>query len=141
VLILDTDATSVWLDRRDVLRDRLERRFTNPGSERRVTTVVSFQETVRGWLAKIHRARNAQEIVRGYASLLADLNGYRMFDVLPFTRAAQDRFEDFRRQRIRVPTMDLRIACVALVNNATLLTRNVRDFRQIPGLTFEDWAR
>jgi tRNA(fMet)-specific endonuclease VapC len=141
VFILDTDAMTVWLDPRDALRDQLERRFSSPDSPRRVTTVVSFQETVRGWLAKIHRARKAEQIVREYANLLDDLSGYQMFEVLPYTRSAHERFEAFRRQKVRVPTMDLRIACIALVNNATLLTRNLRDFRQVPALTFEDWAR
>jgi predicted nucleic acid-binding protein len=36
--------------------------------------------------------------------------------------------------------MDLRIASVALVSNATLLTRNLRDFRHVPDLAVEDWT-
>lgn len=141
MLILDTDATSVWLDPRDPLRVHLERRFVGAGAERRVTTVVSYQEQMRGWLAKLHRARKPEELIREYVNLLDALHGYRAFEVRPYDRAAHVRFEDFRRQKIRVSTMDLRIACVTLANGGTLLTRNVRDFRQVPGLSFEDWSR
>jgi tRNA(fMet)-specific endonuclease VapC len=35
---------------------------------------------------------------------------------------------------------DLLIASIALAHRATLVTRNVRDFRQIPGLQVENWA-
>ena len=35
--------------------------------------------------------------------------------------------------------MDLKIASIVLVHNATLLTRNFKDFRPIPGLKAEDW--
>lgn len=37
--------------------------------------------------------------------------------------------------------MDLRIACIALVTSSTLLSRNLRDFRKVPGLAVEDWTR
>ncbi len=33
----------------------------------------------------------------------------------------------------------LRIACIALAPAATLLTRNLVDFAQIPGLRFGSW--
>ena len=36
-------------------------------------------------------------------------------------------------------TMDLKIAAIALVNDATLLTANKRDFEQVEGLRFENW--
>lgn len=35
--------------------------------------------------------------------------------------------------------MDLKIASITLVNNATLLTRNRSDFDRVPGLQTEDW--
>jgi len=35
---------------------------------------------------------------------------------------------------------DLLSACIALANRATLVTRNLKHFRQVPGLKIENWA-
>jgi tRNA(fMet)-specific endonuclease VapC len=35
--------------------------------------------------------------------------------------------------------LDLKIASVALANNATLLSRNLQDYQKVPGLRVVDW--
>jgi tRNA(fMet)-specific endonuclease VapC len=51
----------------------------------------------------------------------------------------QHEYEELRRQRIRVGTQDLRIAAIVLSIDGILVTRNQRDFAQVPGLMLQDW--
>jgi tRNA(fMet)-specific endonuclease VapC len=41
---------------------------------------------------------------------------------------------------LRVDTMDLRMASIALSRGLVLLTRNAADFAKVPGLVIEDWT-
>ncbi len=62
-------------------------------------------------------------------------------NVLSFDERAQDCFAALRKQGVRVSTMDLRIASVAFATGSILLSRNLTDFRRIPGLIVDDWTR
>jgi tRNA(fMet)-specific endonuclease VapC len=48
-------------------------------------------------------------------------------------------FLAWRAAKIRIGTNDLRIAAICLANQAKLVTRNARDYAQVPGLNLEVW--
>jgi len=59
-------------------------------------------------------------------------------EVLSWETPAADLFVRARQDGVRIGSMDLKIACIALAHSATLLTRNTSDFAKVPGLTFEN---
>ncbi len=65
---------------------------------------------------------------------------YHNIEVLGFDDRAASEFQRLRSLKIRIGTMDLKIAAIAFSHNATLLTRNLVDFQQVPGLKVEDWS-
>jgi len=138
--LLDTDHIS-FLQRRSgpeyaVLATRVAQRspadFAFP--------VVSFHEQILGAHTFISRARTAGNVIRGYQLLMEILQGFTAAPVLPFDVAAATVCDGLQAQQVRVATMDLRIAAMALSRGLVLLTRNVRDFSRVPGLVTEDWT-
>ena len=103
-------------------------------------SIVSFHEQMLGGHAFLNRARTAAQLVRGYSLLMNTLQTFMTMPVLPFVAAAAGVFDGLQAQRIRVSTMDLRIAAIALSQGLILLTRNVRDFGRVPALVTEDWT-
>jgi len=87
------------------------------------------------------RAKSLAQQVEAYAKLKVHLVSYRNILVLDFDESAANEFQRPRRLRIRIGTMDLRIAAIVLAQDATLLSRNLSDFRKVPGLKVEDWTR
>lgn len=67
------------------------------------------------------------------------------FHILPFDEECAFKFGEIRgpllRRGIVRPAVDLMIASVALVHDLTLVTHNVRDFDDVPGLNVEDWLQ
>jgi tRNA(fMet)-specific endonuclease VapC len=104
-------------------------------------SIVSFHEQIRGWLAKINRASGPSDVISGYQKLDQVLGNFARAQILGFCAVGSETFENLRSQRVRVGTLDLRIASIAIANNLTLLTRNVVDFERVPGLSIENWTR
>ena len=78
--------------------------------------------------------------VEAYRRLLQHLANDRRIPVLAFDETAAIVFQQVRHARLRIGTMDLKIAAIAVSRHATLLSRNLADFRQVAGLQVEDWT-
>jgi tRNA(fMet)-specific endonuclease VapC len=140
-VILDSDLLSILQRQSEPECGRLEYRLSQVPAEEVFTTIITFQEQMRGWLAVLHKARTDKLLLLAYSELQSMLGDFCQLNILPFETAAQSAFKRLRRQKIRIGTMDLRIAAVALATQATLLSRNLRDFQRVPGLNVEDWTR
>jgi tRNA(fMet)-specific endonuclease VapC len=100
-------------------------------------SVVSFHEQVLGAHTFINRAQTNTDVIRGYTPLLETFQGFSSAPVLPFDAEAIEVFDKLWTQKIRISTMDLRIAAISLSRNLVLLIRNIKDFNRVPGLVIE----
>jgi tRNA(fMet)-specific endonuclease VapC len=103
-------------------------------------SIVSFHEQTLGAHSFINRARTSADVMRGYTLLSETLQGFATAPVLPFDAGAIAVFDELRGKRVRVSTMDLRIAAIAISRNLVLLTRNISDFNKVPDLATQDWT-
>jgi tRNA(fMet)-specific endonuclease VapC len=103
-------------------------------------TILSIEEQFRGWFTQVRKARDAARLARAYEGLWDVVEMARTLPVLPFSRAAVDRYAILKKSLPRVGRQDLAIASVALEFDATVVTRNRQDFEQVPHLRVEDWS-
>jgi tRNA(fMet)-specific endonuclease VapC len=140
VLILDTDLLTIVQRREgrtfEILADRIRH-----ASERAYITIVSCEEQTRGWLSYVAKRRTPDDLAVAYGRLRRLFDDFALRPIIDFDDDAATVLNRLRRARIRVGEMDLRIASIAISQNALLLTRNLQDFRKVPELRAEDWTR
>ncbi|MFW9259900.1 type II toxin-antitoxin system VapC family toxin [Nostoc sp. CALU 546] len=136
--VFDTDHLSV-LERRGAGAQRLLMQLTNVNPNEVAATIISYEEQMRGWLSYIKKAKTVEAQVAAYKQLNRQLTNYCAIPILEFDEQAAQEFQRLKKAYPRLGTMDLKIAAIALVNQAILLTRNSSDFGQILGLRTEDW--
>ncbi|HEX9974388.1 MAG TPA: type II toxin-antitoxin system VapC family toxin [bacterium] len=91
-------------------------------------------------MAYISKSKTVDKIVTAYLKLESLIQLFSVSQIFSFDYQAHEIAEDLRRQRIRLGTMDLRIASIALLHDAVFLTRNLSDFSKVPNLKIEDWT-
>jgi len=138
--LLDTDHISFLQRRSGQEFTRLTMRMRQYSSTDFALSIISLHEQMLGAHKFINRARTNIDIIRGYNLLLEILQGFSTAPVLPFDNEEIAIFDQLQGQKVRVSTMDLRIAAIAKSRNLVLLTRNVRDFSKVPELLTEDWT-
>jgi tRNA(fMet)-specific endonuclease VapC len=138
MIVIDSDHLSVLLDPRDAKHLGLLARLESADDELGIP-IVCVEEQLRAWLAQIRRLHDPHRQVRPYFRLAKLLDFLCDWAVLPFTDAAADEYVRLRSQRLKIGTQDQKIAATAISLNALLLSANLRDFGQVPGLRTEDW--
>jgi tRNA(fMet)-specific endonuclease VapC len=103
------------------------------------TCIVAVEETIQGWLALLNRKPAGRQQIAAYGRLQQSIEALCKLDILPFDEEAARIFHSLREARVRVGTMDLKIASICIAHAAMLLTRNLVDFKKIPGLRAENW--
>ncbi len=90
-------------------------------------------------MSRLQPHRQSDRGVSAYHDFQECLDALSKWFILPWTHDAADHFDDLRRQKVNIGTMDLRIASIALEYGATVLTRNLVDFAKVPDLRVENW--
>jgi tRNA(fMet)-specific endonuclease VapC len=140
MIILDTDHISLLQHADSAEGQRLIQRLAASPDSDIVTSVVTVEEQMRGWLQVIARYRDLQQQSSYYDKLIEFIRFFGRWRIRPFGEAAVQRFRDLQQARVRIATTDLKIAAIALADQAVLLSRNSSDFKQVPGLHVEDWT-
>ena len=105
------------------------------------TTINSVEEQLSGWYALLRRAKTPMDLTRIYGHMSETVRFLGTLPILTFTVGAAGIYERLRSRHPRIGRMDLRIAAVTLSHEATLVTRNLADFKEIEGLVVVDWSR
>jgi len=140
VILLDTDHINI-LQSRGLQAAILTTRMSASDDQDFGVTAITLEEQMRGWLALIHRLNNVQKQIPAYERLVGLFDFFANWQIAPFDQGAADEFTRLRGLRVRIGTMDLKIAATTLANSAMLLSANLRDFQQVPGLRVENWLR
>jgi tRNA(fMet)-specific endonuclease VapC len=138
VILLDTDHINA-LQYEGTRAEALLSSVRRSSDQDFATTIITVEEQMRGWLALIHQSSVAHSQIPAYERLLAMIAFFSRWKILQFDDRATDQFERLRKTKIRLGTMDLKIASIALANNALLLSGNRRDFQRVAELRVENW--
>ena len=140
MLVIDTDHVSLLEWGSGAVGQSLHERIRALPEDEVATTIISFEEQTRGWLGFQARARTLEQQVNAYRKLKRHLDIYCEMGVLELDTEAAAEFQRLKQSRIRIGTMDLKIAAIALTHRATVLTKNFKDCSKVPGLKIEDWT-
>ena len=139
MLILDTDHLSL-IDKDTIAAFNIGRRLAAVPPGEVAVSIITYEEQMRGWLSYIAQANNSSRQVEAYQKLRLFVEYFRLIPLIDYDAAASAEFERLRQERVRIGAMDLKIASICLAIDATLLTRNLKDFGKVPGLRAEDWS-
>ena len=112
-----------------------------PAAERCIT-VVTMEEGLRGLLDGVRRAeagRGRAPLSHAYERVKQTVGGFGKWAVLSYSPEADAWHRAWKTAGVRVRPHDLRIASICVTARVTLITRNRRDFEQVPGLELEVW--
>jgi tRNA(fMet)-specific endonuclease VapC len=138
--ILDSDHISLILRGQPQVIDRLQ--SLDPAQW--AVTVISIQEIFNGWIVNLNNPQYRDRQVELYTRLWQSNQFFQKAQVLNFDAAAQQCYDSLRSINLNLSKRrlekDVKIAAIARVHQAIIVTRNQRDFALVPDLQLDDWT-
>ena len=136
LFILDTDTISLVKGNYPLITGRIEKVHPNQIA----IAVVTVEEMLSGWQAVLRRPISDVQVARIYEEIVSTVKLASSFSLLPFPVPAIEIYRSLKSSRLNVGSNDLKIAAIALYYDATVVTRNLRDFQRVPALNCVDWS-
>lgn len=138
MFFLDTDT----LTRAHGGNRQIASRIQQAGEDNVATTVITVIEILRGRHEFLLKAADGAELLRAQQLLDFSEGMLRDNEIAPIDPQVASEFDRLRsvKKLKAIGRRDLLIGCIALAHRAPLVTRNVKDFEQIPGLKVENWV-
>lgn len=139
MIAFDTDVLSSIL----LGHDATVKRATAIPLAEQFVPIIAIEEILRGRLNAIRLSESGQgklDIANSYRVLELTVSAFRGLNVLSYSSSAETLFQEWRQQKVRVSTHDLRIAAICITHGATLVSRNRRDYERVPNLAVEFWS-
>ena len=134
--LFDTDMLTLYSEGHPTV---CQRAASHP-AQSLATSIITVEEQLTGWYSVLRQAKDDQRLVAAYEGMTYSIRFLSRIQVISLTAGAAARCRAFKQAKLKIKTMDLRIACVALESGATLVTRNRADFEVLPDLKIEDWT-
>jgi tRNA(fMet)-specific endonuclease VapC len=135
--LLDTDTLTLYQRGHPAVSHRV----TAAHADDLFVAVISVEEQLTGWYTRLRKAKKPPELAAIYDRMTQAIRFLTRFEIVSFTEPAIARYEALRKTHRGMGKNDLRIAAIALETGMTIVSRNLRDFRQISGLTVKDWSQ
>jgi len=119
MVILDTDHLTIIQRQSQPTYSILTTRLRHVSPSDLSTTIINVEEQMRGWLAVIGRSKRVQQEIGAYRHLYALLAFFGAIPILEFDEPAAERYLQLRRSHLRLGSMDLKIAAIAISRGAT----------------------
>jgi predicted nucleic acid-binding protein len=138
MILLDTDTMTHFSHG----NPNVKRRIEAAGDEELAVALITRNEMLRGRADNLLKAadeeelRKAMERFRQTEAILSD------FLVVDIDDNAVRHFGKLRKQKNlkKMGRADMLIACIALAQDALLVTRNIKDYKGVAGLRLENWV-
>ena len=136
MFVLDTDTlTHLLLGNERVIAKQAQ------ATEEVVLTAITRIEVLQGRFASVLKAEDGEKLLLAQQRLEENEKDLEKFIILAVNAAAATEFDRLRlNKKLKIRRGDLLIAAITLANRAILVTRNVKDFRKVPGLRIENWV-
>jgi tRNA(fMet)-specific endonuclease VapC len=138
MILLDTDTVTHFSYGNENVRRKIE----EAGDEELAIAIIARNEILRGRAESLLKAANEEELRKAAERFQQAEELLSDFVTVGFDENSIKHFGRIRKQKNlkKMGRADMLIACIALARSAVLVTRNTKDYKDVPGLRIANWV-